>query len=174
MRNPVRLSLFSMMAAFAILIAEPSLAQQAKAPLTPYQLVESQYQANARGDIDGMMAVLAPDVVWTEMAGFPYGGTYVGPQAILDNVVRHVGEDWDSYTFTLERLIDAGDTIIGIGVYAGVYRRTGKPMSARVVHIWDVRNGKVARFEQFADTLLISQAMIGPGVARTEAAAPAP
>lgn len=147
--------------ATTVCVGAPSVAQEVTGSPTPYQLVQSQYDANARGDIDGMMVVLAPDVVWTEMAGFPYGGTYVGPQAILDNVVRHVGEDWDNYTFTLERLIDAGDTVVGIGVYAGTYRRTGKAMSARVVHVWQVEGGKVVRFEQFADTLLISQAMVG-------------
>jgi ketosteroid isomerase-like protein len=33
-------------------------------------------------------------------------------------------------------------------------------MRARVVHVWDMDNGKVVRFEQFTDTELVVQATI--------------
>jgi ketosteroid isomerase-like protein len=32
-------------------------------------------------------------------------------------------------------------------------------MHARVTHVWQVQGGKVRRFEQFTDTLLVAQAM---------------
>jgi len=61
-------------------------------------------------------------------------------------------------------LADAGagtslDRVVGIGDYRGTYRKTGKPMQARVVHVWQVEGGLVRRFEQFTDTLLVAQAM---------------
>ena len=58
----------------------------------------------------------------------------------------------------LERLVDGGTTIVGIGTYSGTYRKTGKTMSARVVHVWDMDDGKVVRFEQFTDTKLVAKA----------------
>jgi ketosteroid isomerase-like protein len=33
-------------------------------------IVRGTYEASARGDLDAFMAALAPDVSWTEMAGF--------------------------------------------------------------------------------------------------------
>lgn len=36
--------------------------------------------------------------------------------------------------------------------YTGTGRATGRELDLRVVHIWDVRDGKIARFRQFADT----------------------
>ncbi|OYV01756.1 MAG: DUF4440 domain-containing protein [Burkholderiales bacterium PBB5] len=126
--------------------------------MTP-QIVAAHYAASDRQDIDGMMADLAPDVQWTEMAGFPCAGTYVGREAIVANVFAVLGRDWDGFNFTLAELIDGGDTVVGVGDYTATNRATGKAMRARVVHIWRVADGQVRRFEQFCDTLLVHRAM---------------
>ncbi|HMC39822.1 MAG TPA: hypothetical protein VKI19_09185 [Acidimicrobiales bacterium] len=39
-----------------------------------------------------------------------------------------------------------------IGRYRGKGVETGKLLDAQVVHVWTVRDSKVARFEQFVDT----------------------
>ena len=122
-------------------------------------IVRDHYAASARGDLAAMMAEVSPQVRWTEMAGFPCAGTWVGPQAVIDNVFAVLGRDWDGYRFELERLVDAGDSIVGIGTYHGTFRATGKPMQARVAHVWQLQGGKVIAFEQFTDTLLVHRAM---------------
>lgn len=126
---------------------------------TAFQIVADHYAASDRKDLVGMMADLADDVRWTEMAGFPCAGTHVGREAIVANVFAVLGRDWDGFAFTLDELIDGGETVVGVGDYSGTHRSTGKAMHARVVHIWGVEEGKVRRFEQFCDTLLVRQAM---------------
>ncbi|ANP89768.1 nuclear transport factor 2 family protein [Rhizobium leguminosarum] len=126
---------------------------------TAYEIVKAHYDANARRDMDGMLADIAADCRWTEMDGFPCAGTYVGPQEVFKNVFFVLGEAFDGYTFALERLLDAGSDVIGIGDYAGTYRQTGKSFKARVVHVWSVADGKIRRFEQFTDTLRVADAM---------------
>lgn len=37
------------------------------------ETIGSAYDASARGDVPAVLAVLAPDVSWTEAEGFPYG-----------------------------------------------------------------------------------------------------
>lgn len=106
-----------------------------------------------------MLVDMADDVQWTEMAGFPCAGTHVGAQQVIEKVFKALGAAWDDYAFRLERLVDGGDTIVGIGDYSGIYRGTGKSMHARVVHVWQLEGGKVRRFEQFTDTLLVAHAM---------------
>jgi uncharacterized protein len=124
-----------------------------------YQIVSDHYAASARGDLAAMMAEVAPDVHWTEMAGFPCAGTHVGPAQVIDKVFKVLGREWEGYAFHLETLIDADDCVVGIGPYHGTYRATGKAMEARVAHLWRVEGGLVRRFEQFTDTLLVAQAM---------------
>lgn len=124
-----------------------------------FTAIASHYRGSDKGDIEAMMAPITETTEWIEMAGFPYAGTYVGRDAIVDGVFKRIGEDWDGFAFTLERLIDGDDTIVAIGNYSGKSRKTGKPMSVRVVHAWTMKDGKAIRFEQFADTLLFTEAM---------------
>lgn len=124
-----------------------------------YETIKAHYAGSDAHDMAAMMAPITPATAWTEMAGFPCAGTYVGAPAIIEGVFKRLGEDWDGYTFKLERLVDGGETVVGIGTYSGTYRKTGKAMSARVVHVWDLKDGKVERFEQFTDTKLVAEAM---------------
>ena len=126
---------------------------------TAYDVVKAHYEANDRKDLAGMVADIAPDCRWTEMSGFPCAGTYIGPQAVVDNVFKVLGAQFDDYTFSLERLLDAGAEAVGIGTYTGTHKRTGRQFSARVVHVWQVRDGKVVAFEQFTDTFRVVEAM---------------
>jgi ketosteroid isomerase-like protein len=126
---------------------------------TNTDIVSAHYAASAQGNIGEMMAHVSPQVRWTEMAGFPCAGTWVGPQAVADNVFAVLGRDWIGYRFELQSLIDAGDQVIGVGSYHGTYRATGKAMQARVAHVWKLHNGQIVAFEQFTDTLLVHQAM---------------
>ena len=123
------------------------------------QIVSEHYAASARGDVAAMMADMAPDVAWTEMAGFPCAGTWVGPEEVVRNVFAVLARDWDGYRFTLEQLIDGGEQVVGIGHYSGRCRATGKALHARVAHVWQLTQGRVVAFEQFTDTLLVARAM---------------
>lgn len=127
--------------------------------MTNHEIIAAHYAASERGDLDAMLAPLAPDCAWTEMAGFPCAGTYIGPDAVRENVFFALGREWDGYTMTLQELHDAGDVIVGVGTYSGTYRATGKQMQARVTHIWRLRDGRVVNFEQFTDTALVRDAM---------------
>lgn len=123
------------------------------------QIIADHYAASARQDIAGMMAEVSPDVTWTEMAGFPCAGTWIGPEQVLAKVFAVLGSEWEDYRFVLEKLIDGGEHVVGVGTYSGRNLRTGKAMQARVSHVWQLAAGRIVAFEQFTDTLLVAQAM---------------
>ena len=125
-----------------------------------YDAIKAHYAGSDAKDLAAMMAPLTSGTAWTEMAGFPYAGTYVGPDAIIEGVFKRIGEEWDGYALKLEKLVDGGTTIVGIGTYSGVHKKTGKAMSARVVHVWEMEDGKALSFEQFTDTKLVAAATV--------------
>lgn len=127
--------------------------------MTNIEIVRAHYAASAEGNVHLMMANVSPQVRWTEMAGFPCAGTWVGPQAVIDNVFAVLGRDWTNYRFELQSLVDGGERIVAEGAYHGTYRATGKELQARVAHIWKLQNGTIVAFEQFTDTLLVHRAM---------------
>lgn len=122
-------------------------------------IIRAHYAASDRGDLEGMLAPFAEDVSWTEAAGFPYAGTYIGPDAVAANVFQRLQDEWDDYTVTIEELVDGGDVVVGIGTYSGTYRETGRFFAARVAHVWRLAEGRVTAFEQFTDTELVNRAL---------------
>lgn len=120
--------------------------------------VQSAYAAFSRGDIPGVLGILDASVEWTEAEGFPYGGTYHGPAAVLEGVFMRIGADWASFEVVPREIIDGGDTIVALGQYRGGYKTTGKSFQAEFAHVWKFRNGKVIRFLQYVDTLLVDRA----------------
>lgn len=124
-----------------------------------YEIVKAHYAASDRGDLEGMLAPLADDCAWTEAAGFPCAGTYIGPEEVKKNVFFALGDLFDNFTFTLSQLLDAGQHVVGVGLYTATAKSTGKSFEARVTHVWEVDEGKVVKFEQFADTKLVADAL---------------
>ena len=104
-----------------------------------------------------MLAPLAPDVQWREADGFPAAGLYTSPDEVKRNVFVRLADEYDGYRLTVDEVLDAGDTVVGVGTYSGVFRATGKPFSARVAHIWRLNDGIVTHFEQITDTLMVDR-----------------
>lgn len=119
---------------------------------TARSVIEAHYAANEAGDLDGMLAPLADDIIWVEAAGSPLAGTYVGSGAVVRNVFAAIGRDWDGFSVAIDELVESGDTVVALGTYSGTFKGTGKAFQARVAHIWRVRDGKAVRFEQITDT----------------------
>ena len=122
--------------------------------------IRNVYAAFARGDIPVVLSILAPNATWTEAEGFPYGGTYIGPDAVLQNVFMKIGAEWDAYTATCNELVGSDDTVIALGEYSGTYKATGKSFKAPMVHVWKFSGDKVISFIQHTDTVLVLRAVL--------------
>jgi len=60
--------------------------------------------------------------------------------------------DIPNFALAPEEFIASGDTVAVVVRYTGTGKDTGKELDLPVVHVWDVRNGKLAQFRQFMDT----------------------
>lgn len=123
--------------------------------------IKSVYEAFAKGDVPGVLEVLSADIEWTEAEGFPYGGTYRGPKAVLEGVFMRLGTEWEGFAAVPHEFIDGGDTIVALGKYSGVYKATNKSFEADFAHVWKLREGRAVRFVQYVDTLLVNRAVAG-------------
>jgi hypothetical protein len=117
------------------------------------------YAAFARGDIGAVLGAMAPDISWTDAEGFPYGGTYIGPEAVLQNVFARLGAEWNGYAAEPHELVAEGDTVVAIGDYSGTYKATGKSFRAPFAHVWKFADGKIAKFNQHTDTAVVQRAL---------------
>ncbi len=122
-------------------------------------VVRGAYDAFARGDVETVLEILDPGIRWTEAEGFPYAGTYEGPEAVLQGVFARLGSEWDGFQAVPEEFIDGGDTIVALGEYGGTYAETGRSFRAPFAHVWRLEDGKAVRFRQFTDTALVREAL---------------
>ena len=106
-----------------------------------------------------MLGFLSPDIDWTEAEGFPYGGTYHGPKAVLEGVFMRLGSEWNGFAAVPDEFVDAGEVVIALGKYSGAYKATGKSFQAHFAHVWRVKDGKAFRFTQYVDSLLVHRAL---------------
>lgn len=124
--------------------------------------LKSLYDAFGRGDVPTVLGAMSPDIRWHEAEGNPYrpsGEAWVGPEAILSELFMKLGTEWDGFTVHPKSFHGAGDSVIVEGRYSGMYKASGKRVDVQMCHVWDVKDGKVTRFQQYVDTAQLQGAM---------------
>jgi ketosteroid isomerase-like protein len=129
--------------------------------------IRSMYEAFARGDVPAVLAGMDPQIEWNEAENFIYAdrNPYIGPQAILEGVFMRIGSEWSSFAAVPEEILGSGETVIAFGRYRGVFQATNAHIDAQFVHVFRFRDGKIVKFQQYADT-----AQVRDAVSRTAAA----
>ena len=126
-------------------------------------LVRGAYEAFARGDVAAARDLMDEQVEWFEAEGSPWwrGRPQVGPQAVVDEVFARIPAEYDGFTIHVERFVGAGTTVLVQARYRGRAKATGRDVDAQVAHVWDLRDGKIVRFQQYVDTAQLQSALVG-------------
>src|SRR5262245_64181808 len=112
----------------------------------------------ARGNPDIVKTVLAPDVRWEVVEGFPYSGVYHGLNGVFDFFTRLFGdfEDWHSEP---AEIFEAGDHVLGLGFYSARAKATGRSFKASFALVRTMRDGVIVRLEQCVDSVQFDGAL---------------
>ena len=129
--------------------------------MTKLEIVQSLYAAFDAGDIDAVVALLADDIVWNEAENNKLAdrNPYVGPQAVVEGVFARLMEDFEGFAVEIGRFVAEGEVVVMVGRYSATARATGEGMNPQVVHIWTVRGGRIAAYQQHVDTLALARAL---------------
>ena len=125
-------------------------------------LLKGLYDAFGRGDIPAVLGAMHPGIQWHQAESNPYmpsGEAFVGPNAVMDSVFMRLGGEWDGFSVHPKTFYGAGDSVVVEARYTGTYKATGKSMDAQVCHVWDVKDGKATRFQQYMDTAKLCEVM---------------
>ncbi len=125
-------------------------------------LMKNLYSAFGRGDIPSVLGAMSADIQWHQAEGNPYmpsGEAWVGPDSVLDNLFMKLGAEWDGFTVHPRTFHGAGGSVIVEIRYSGTYKPTGKSLDAQACHVWDLKDGKVTRFQQYVDTAKVQDVM---------------
>lgn len=125
-------------------------------------VVKNMYKNFAEGNVPEVLASMAPEVEWIEAENFPYadGNPYIGPNAVLEGVFMRLGTEWEYWKLNdLEFYPVTTGEVVVTGRYNAKYKKNGNVINAQFVHIWRLDNGKVIKFQQYADTYKVMQAI---------------
>jgi uncharacterized protein len=121
------------------------------------EFVKGVYEAFGRGDVPAVLGAFTDDIEWYEAEGMPYGGMHRGGEAVAQRVFGPITHDVEGFAVIPEEFMGSGGTVAAVVRYTGTGKATGKALDLPVVHVWDIRDGKVARFRQFIDTVKFAE-----------------
>jgi hypothetical protein len=119
------------------------------------QFVHGLYEAFAQGDAPTVLAAMDPGIEWNEAehGTFWPGHSFIGPEAVLEGVFAPTRATCgNTFRIEINRLLDSGSVVVMEGRYKGIVQATGKALDAQVTHVWDIADGKIAKFQQYTDT----------------------
>jgi uncharacterized protein len=125
-------------------------------------IVRGAYERFNEGDLEGFLGLLADDVEWVEMPG-PYpppagGGAHRGRDTLARDVLSTLPENWETMSAEPEEFIDGGDHVVVTMHFRG--RTTaGNDVHAPGVQVWSVRDGQLARMQNYTDTAQLARAL---------------
>ena len=126
---------------------------------TPVKIVWEAYEAFACRDLAKVFSLLSPSVEIVQSAALPWGGEFHGHDGARQFFSR-LTATIDS-RLEIERLIDAGDHVVAIGWTNGAVVATGATYRVAIAHVWEVRDGQVARVMFLVDSPALLAALEG-------------
>lgn len=123
-------------------------------------VVRRGYEAFGRGDINGLLELFDDQIRWVTPGppALRTSGQRTGRQAVAEFFAA-VNEVHDIQRFQPKEFIAQGDRIVVLGDETTRVKATGNVVELDWVHVFTMRNGKVAAFQEFFDTAAVVAAM---------------
>lgn len=126
------------------------------------QIVKESYAAFQRGDLDTLLSSLTEDVHWYVPGPpeVPYTGIRRGRSGVAD-FFRDLLQADEIRAFEPEAYFAHGDLVVVLGHYVARVKATGQPAETDWVHVFELRDGQIARWAEYYDTAEFAKAYRG-------------
>jgi ketosteroid isomerase-like protein len=117
------------------------------------QVIMQCYQCYKDRDIKSLLALYRDDIEWVgiESDHIPYAGSYHG-KAQVEQFFKKMEQAVDVIKFEPKTYTAEDDRVVVTGTSSYRVKATGNTYDTPWVHVFNVRDGKVARFEYFNNT----------------------
>jgi len=105
------------------------------------------YEAFAKGDVATVMGLFTDDIKYHISGRSLVSGDYSGKDEVLGFFGKLMG--LSGGTFQVEVLDILANDEHGVALTMERGQRDGKTLENRAVHVWDIRDGKCARFRGY-------------------------
>ena len=118
------------------------------------RVVQEAYAAFQRGDIQGVLDRLTDDAEWVTPGPpdvLPHAGSRRGHNEV-EAFFTALGESEEVEMFEPREFIAQGDRVVALVNYRTRVKSTGRTAEDELVHIFTLRDGRIARFREYYDT----------------------
>lgn len=117
------------------------------------QLVMQAYQMYQDKNIKGILSLTSDDVefIAPESDYIPFAGGHHGKDQVA-GFFSKLDQSQDALKFEPQSFIAEGDKVAVTGIASWHVKATGQTYDSPWVHIFTIRDGKIARFEQHSNT----------------------
>src|SRR5689334_19755733 len=117
-------------------------------------LIQKIYSAFNSGDIQTVLANLAPGAEWVNYgpAVVPYFGVFT---ARIEEFFKAIGTTTTGGRVMIDQYIASGDLVVTRGRYTATVQDTGSKIDAPIVHLFTVRDGKVTSWNGYSDSAAV-------------------
>jgi uncharacterized protein len=114
------------------------------------ELARQLFDAIARRDLSGLIALTDPEVEWHSFFALGERGVYRGHER-MRQYVSDLSEAFEDLRPEVGDLLDAGDIVIGVGRVHFRGRESGVETDSPAGWMFKFRDGKVVRFRAFSE-----------------------
>jgi len=134
------------------------------------QLAIRGYDMFRNGDIPGILGQCTDDIEWvsSEVAQIPFSGTYVGKKEVTD-FFASLSDSLESLRFEPQEFIAERNKVVVTGLSQWRVRKTGVVYDDAWVHVFTMRDDKIARFRIYGNSAATVAAFTAPESSDSEA-----
>jgi hypothetical protein len=123
-------------------------------------VIKNIYAAFNRGDIEAVLATVQANAEWVNYgpASVPYFGDFRGR---MPDFFQAIGQTTTGGNVTVDRYLEAGDSVIAEGRYTATVKATGATINEPIVHVFTLHDGKISSWRGYGDTAVVAAAHAG-------------
>ena len=111
-------------------------------------LARTAYEAFDRGELAEVIAEMADDIELNVPQVLPQGGKARGHEEV-GQFFERLAATWQDFGIEIDAIVESGDRVLAIGRAKG--KLDGVDTGYGFVHSWTVRDGALARFDEYVD-----------------------
>jgi uncharacterized protein (TIGR02246 family) len=116
------------------------------------QLVREMYKSFQRGDLEAVLNSMTQEVTWTVPGAAPFSGTRNGREQVRQ-FFREMSQAVQMEQFQVDEVLADADKVVALGRQQAIVRATGRHLDFSWVHIYTIRDRKVAAANMFNDSM---------------------
>jgi ketosteroid isomerase-like protein len=103
--------------------------------------------------------IISPDLVWDVTPGFPSSGIYHGWESVGRDFFGSITPSYESFYAQGEQFYADDESHVFVYGHYHATPKGGQEVQVRFIHLWTVRDGKLAHMQQAADSYILRQAL---------------